>query len=217
MGGGTLHVNSSHFEQNFADGPGGCFYIDASGKFTSEYNTIYNQDAPFLDDEADVIATVAQMSTFTQLFFALLIGTCVMLEADPPIPDVVITTLMLVSNIMVMVTSMLKPLNDMVGDKVKELIAQIHEALTMTYEYFFPPPPDAEGAAAEGLAKKRTPEEILKFVIFRQRGRKITDIINITSGGPAIEEAAGAASKWMMKGAHRKANFGATPGRDVTE
>lgn len=45
MGGGTLHVNSSHFEQNFADGPGGCFYIDASGKFTSEYNTHHGSES----------------------------------------------------------------------------------------------------------------------------------------------------------------------------
>ena len=45
MGGGTLFINSSHFEQNFADGPGGCFYIDASARFTSEYNTHHGSES----------------------------------------------------------------------------------------------------------------------------------------------------------------------------
>ena len=45
MGGGTLLINSSHFEQNFADGPGGCFYIDASARFTSEYNTHHGSES----------------------------------------------------------------------------------------------------------------------------------------------------------------------------
>ena len=188
------------------------FQIAAGTCCSLLWYTIYNQEAPFMDEEADAIGTVAQMSTFTQLFFALLIGTGVLLEADPPIPDVVITTLMLISNVMVMVTSMLKPLHDAVGDKLKEKIQEVYDALKMTYDYFFPPPEAVEDAVD---ALKRTPEEMLKFVIFRQRGRKITDIINITKGGPAIEEAAGAASMWMRKGAHRKANFGATPGRNV--
>ena len=45
MGGGTLLVNASHFEQNFADGSGGCFYVDASAKFTSEFNTHHGSES----------------------------------------------------------------------------------------------------------------------------------------------------------------------------
>ena len=105
----------------------------------------------------------------------------------------------------------------MVGEKAKELIAQIHEALTMTYEYFFPPPEEgAEGEDGAPVEVKRTPEQIMKFVIQGTRGRKITDIININSGKPAIEEAAGAAAMFMKKGLNRKANFGPTPGRNTT-
>ena len=37
MGGGTLLVNASHFEQNFADGSGGCFYVDSSATPAKEF------------------------------------------------------------------------------------------------------------------------------------------------------------------------------------
>ena len=44
----------------------------------------------------------------------------------------------------------------------------------------------------------------------------ITDIISINTGKPAVEQAADAASKWLMKAGGKKAMFGKTPGQDMS-
>ena len=199
---------------------GTTFQIAAGATVALGCFLVYAQEAPFMDDDADALATVAQMSTFTQLFFALLIATNVLAEAEPPIPDIVVTTLMLIANIVVMVSSFIQQvketamgmLNDLIGEKVRDTIAQVYAVLKETYDFFFPPNEEAEKVVKQ---IKRTPEQILKFVIFRQKGRKVTDVINISTGGPAIEQASGAASKWMKKGLGKKADFGATPGQTM--
>merc|ERR1711998_256602 len=120
---------------------------------------------------------------------------------------------MLASNIVTAISAVVKPLYDFFGPKLIATVVQVYHVLKETYELMSPEAPevdanmdvDVEGAnvkgvkGVKGIKVKRTKEEILKFVIFKQRGRKITDVINITKGGPAVEEAADAASKWLNK------------------
>ena len=87
---------------------GTSFQIAVGAILALAWCIIYAGLHPFLDPEADHLAIIAQISTFIQLFFALMIVTEVLKAGG--VPDAITTACLLMSNAVVTLSTVLGPI-----------------------------------------------------------------------------------------------------------